>query len=127
MSATTHRLDSIFIEDRPWGRFEQFVSNEQVSVKVLTVTAGQRLSLQRHQLRDEMWQVLDAPLDVEVDERRWSAGVGERVWIPRGATHRLGNSGAAAARVLEVAFGHFDEADIERFDDDYNRESHTTA
>ncbi len=127
MSLRSHPLDSVFIEDRPWGRFEQFVSNEQVSVKLLTVASGQRLSLQRHQSRDELWQVLDAPLDVQVDEHQWSAGVGERVWIPRGATHRLGNSGAASARVLEVAFGHFDETDIERFEDDYHREPEVTA
>ena len=127
MSLRSHPLDSVFIEDRPWGRFEQFVSNEQVSVKLLTVASGQRLSLQRHQSRDELWQVLDAPLDVQVDERRWAAGVGQRVWIPRGATHRLGNSGAVSARVLEVAFGHFDETDIERFEDDYHREPEVTV
>jgi len=28
--------------------------------------------------------------------------------------------------VLEVAFGHFDEADIERFEDDYDREATIT-
>jgi mannose-1-phosphate guanylyltransferase/mannose-6-phosphate isomerase len=33
----------------------------------------------------------------------------------------MGNSSNSAVRVLEVAFGHFDEDDIERFDDDYER------
>jgi hypothetical protein len=33
----------------------------------------------------------------------------------------MGNSSAGTVRVLEVAFGYFDEDDIERFDDDYER------
>ena len=43
------------------------------------------------------------------------------MWVPRGSTHRLGNPGPMLARVLEVAFGDFDEADIERLEDDYTR------
>jgi hypothetical protein len=33
----------------------------------------------------------------------------------------MGNSGQTATRVLEIASGDFDEDDIERLDDDYNR------
>jgi hypothetical protein len=33
----------------------------------------------------------------------------------------MGNSGDQPGRLLEVAFGHFDEADIERLEDDYAR------
>jgi hypothetical protein len=33
----------------------------------------------------------------------------------------MGNSGDRAGRLLEVGFGHFDEADIERLEDDYVR------
>jgi mannose-1-phosphate guanylyltransferase/mannose-6-phosphate isomerase len=43
------------------------------------------------------------------------------VWVPCGATHRLGNIGSEPGRVLEMAFGEFDEDDIERLDDDYAR------
>ena len=35
--------------------------------------------------------------------------------------HRLGNSGQVAGRILEVAFGTFDEDDIVRLEDDYQR------
>ena len=109
------------IDERPWGRFEQLVMNEQVSVKVLTVHPGRRLSLQRHAYRDEWWQVLDGGLLIESDGRSWVASVGERVWVPRGTTHRVSNIGPTDARFLEVAFGHFDELDIERLQDDYHR------
>lgn len=113
--------DDIVVERRPWGAFEQFVCNEQVTVKLITIQPGQRLSLQRHDLRGEMWQVLDGPIDITLDSRTWSAQTGERVWVPQGAVHRMGNSVNTPARVLEVAFGHFDEDDIRRLEDDYER------
>lgn len=111
----------IFVAERPWGAFQQFVSNEQVTVKIITVQPGHRLSLQRHEHRGEMWAVLDVPIDITVDERRWTAEPGETIWVPRGSTHRMGNSGERAGRLLEVAFGHFDESDIHRLQDDYAR------
>lgn len=117
------RTRDVFVAERPWGEFQQFVTNEQVTVKIITVQPGHRLSLQTHGQRGEMWQVLDVPIDVEVDDRSWSARPGERVWAGRGSRHRMGNSGTRPGRVLEVAFGHFDETDIERLQDDYARRS----
>ena len=113
--------EDIFVAERPWGEFQQFVSNEQVTVKIITVQPGHRLSLQRHDHRGEMWQVLDVPIDVTVGERTWSAQPGETVWVPRNSVHRMGNSGEHPGRLLEVGFGHFDESDIERLEDDYVR------
>jgi mannose-6-phosphate isomerase len=113
--------EDIFVIERPWGQFQQFVSNETVTVKIITVQPGHRLSLQRHQHRGEMWQVLDVPIDITVDDRQWTAGAGDTVWVPHGAIHRMGNSGTEPGRLLEVAFGHFDESDIERLEDDYAR------
>ena len=113
--------DEIFVQERPWGQFEQFVSNERVTVKIITVEPGHRLSLQTHQHRGEFWQVLDGPIEVTVGERTWSARQGEKVWVPQGAVHRMANKGERPGRLLEVAFGDFDEADIERLEDDYAR------
>jgi mannose-6-phosphate isomerase len=114
--------DGIFVAARPWGQFQQFVENSRVTVKVITVHAGCRLSLQKHGHRDEMWQVLDCPIYVEVDGRDWEAEVGEVVWVPSGAEHRMTNRGERAGRLLEIAFGDFDESDIVRIEDDYARE-----
>ncbi|MDO5504372.1 MAG: phosphomannose isomerase type II C-terminal cupin domain [Actinomycetia bacterium] len=108
-------------DERPWGHFDQYCHNEMTTVKVITVQPGQRLSLQRHAQRSECWVVLDGPMDVTVGEQTWSAESGEKVWIPVGAVHRMGNSGAAPARILEIAYGEFDEDDIERLEDDYSR------
>lgn len=120
-AAQAARTEAVFVAERPWGQFQQFVLNEICTVKIITVEAGHRLSLQRHGSRDEMWQVLDVPMDVQVGDREWTAQVGERVYVPGGSLHRLGNSGDRAGRILEIAFGAFDEADIERLHDDYTR------
>lgn len=119
----TDPSERVHVEERPWGRFQQFVANETVTVKTITVEPGHRLSLQRHQHRGELWQVLDHPVEVTVGRRTWQAEPGELVWVPQGEVHRLCNVGQERARVLEIAFGAFDECDIERLDDDYERES----
>lgn len=122
MNETNDRREDVFTEERPWGDFQNFVTNEQVTVKIITVEPGQRLSLQRHRHRAEMWQVLDdAPLDITVGDRRWPAKRGEMIWVPLGSVHRMGNSGTTTGRILEVGFGDFDEDDIERLEDDYSR------
>ena len=113
-------LETITSRERPWGGFEQFVHNEAVTVKIITV-APASASRSRATQRDELWQVIDGPADVEVAGKAESVAAGGRAWIPRGSTHRLGNSGPTPVRVLEIAFGHFDEEDIERLVDDYNR------
>ena len=69
MAETTNRCDDVFADERPWGRFEQFVCNESVTVKIITVNPGERLSLQTHGQRDEMWQILDGPLELQIDDR----------------------------------------------------------
>lgn len=116
-----------FVAERPWGRFQQLVHNERVTVKVITVEPGHRLSLQRHENRGEMWLVLDHAMRVEIDDTAWDAQPGESVWVPDGAVHRLGNPLDTPCRILEIAFGDFDEADIVRLEDDYARPDEGTA
>ncbi|MGN6610759.1 MAG: phosphomannose isomerase type II C-terminal cupin domain [Angustibacter sp.] len=112
---------AFFVAERPWGQFQQFVSNQRVTVKIITVEPGHRLSLQKHGHRGEFWHVLDVPIDVTVDGESWTAQPGDDVWVPCGAVHRMANRGDSAGRLLEIAFGDFDEADIERLEDDYTR------
>jgi mannose-6-phosphate isomerase len=111
---------SIVEDERPWGRFRRYTLDEPTTVKLITVEAGQELSLQRHQHRDELWVVLDAGLRVLVGERTHVAATGEEFFIPRGTVHRV-TGGDRPARFLEVAFGSFDEDDIERLEDRYGR------
>lgn len=122
MSTINDRTEGVFTEERPWGDFRSFCTNETVTVKVITVQPGQRLSLQKHAHRAELWTVLDdAPMEITVDDRTWQAGKDEQIWVPQGAVHRMANPGSQVARILEVGFGHFDEDDIVRLEDDYQR------
>src|SRR5436190_19922332 len=106
---------------RPWGSFTQYCLNEPVTVKIIAVKPGAELSLQRHRRRAELWIPLDGTLRVEVDGRAWQPTISEEVWIPAGAAHRLAAPGDQGGRILEVAFGRFDEDDIERLQDRYGR------
>jgi mannose-1-phosphate guanylyltransferase/mannose-6-phosphate isomerase len=105
---------------RPWGSFKQYAFNEDVTVSLMTVAAGQRLSLQSHTGRAELWIVLDDGAEVQVGETVIHPKAGDEIWIPANTKHRLASLGASA-RVLEVAFGNWQQADITRYADDYCR------
>ncbi len=105
---------------RPWGSFLQYANNEDVTVSLMTVAPGQRLSLQSRNARAELWIVLDDGALIQVDDEIIEADAGAEVWIPAGAKHHLSSRGPAA-RMLEGAFGNWQQADITRYEDDYKR------
>ena len=109
--------------DKPWGSFDQFVLNTPCTVKILTCAPGQRLSLQRHSHRGELWVALDEGVVVERDGECLRPGIGQEIWLPTGSTHRLSCDASTphSVRVLEISLGTFDEADIERLQDNYGR------
>jgi mannose-6-phosphate isomerase len=110
------------VEDhRPWGRFRRYTHGEPTTVKLITVEAEQGLSLQRHEHRDELWVVLDPGLRVRIGDEVIDAEVGDEFFIPRGTVHRA-SGGERTVRFLEVAFGRFEESDIERLEDRYGRD-----
>lgn len=108
--------------ERPWGAFKQYAFNEEVTVSLMTVQPGQRLSLQSHTGRSELWIVLDDGAEIIVDEQVIHPRRMDEIWIPVGAKHRLASLGTEV-RVLEVAFGNWQQEDIVRFSDDYQRPS----
>lgn len=111
---------SVKYVERPWGSFKQFANNEEVTVSLMTVLPGQRLSLQSHTGRAEKWIVLDDGAIIQVNDDVYHLNAGDEVWIPANARHRLSSAGAKV-RVLEVAFGNWQQEDIVRYDDDYKR------
>jgi mannose-6-phosphate isomerase len=108
--------------DRPWGSFNQYAFNQEVTVSLMTVRPGQRLSLQSHTGRSELWIVLDEGAEIIVDDQVLHPQSMEEIWIPVGAKHRLTSLGTEV-RVLEIAFGNWQQEDILRFSDDYQRPS----
>jgi mannose-1-phosphate guanylyltransferase/mannose-6-phosphate isomerase len=108
---------------RPWGSFKQFAHNKAVTVSLMTVLPGQRLSLQSHAGRAELWIVIDDGAGVEVGEQTHTCRAGEEIWINANEKHRLScPAGGNPVRVLEVAFGDWQQDDITRYADDYQRD-----
>lgn len=106
---------------RPWGTFKQYANNEDCTVSLMTVLPGQRLSLQSHTGRAELWIVLDDGAVVQTGDEVRTCKAGDEIWIPAGERHRLSAGGDQPVRVLEVAFGNWQQEDIQRYEDDYNR------
>jgi len=111
-------------DTRPWGDWMVIDTGAGFVVKRITVRPGQRLSLQRHQHRDEHWVVVQGPATVTRDAESFLLGVGQVTRIGRGQAHRVANPGAVDLVFIEVQTGAtLSEDDIERLDDDYGRAS----
>ena len=110
----------IYSEIRPWGRFEKFHENKSCTVKLIYVNANSRLSLQYHKKRSEFWKVIKGTAVVEIDKKTIVLKEGEMTTIPRQAKHRV-LALKSDCIILEIAYGRFDENDIVRLEDDYQR------
>ena len=112
---------AVEVVERPWGSFKQFANNSDCTVSLMTVLPGQRLSLQSHTGRAELWIVIDDGALVQVGETEREHRAGDEIWIPANEKHRLSCRGENPVRVLEVAFGNWQQDDITRYADDYKR------
>ena len=63
----------------------------------------------------------DGTFEITLDDEVFPAAKDDRIWVARGARHRMHNTGETPARILEIAYGTFDEDDIVRIEDDYQR------
>jgi mannose-6-phosphate isomerase-like protein (cupin superfamily) len=109
------------IVDKPWGTVVTYALNQPSSVRVITVEPGQETSVHYHQLRDEMWVVLDAGLTIVVGNRIVEAEPGDEFVVAAETAHRITNPGPTPGRVLEIAYGYTSEDDTRRLQDDYGR------
>ena len=121
---------------RPWGSGEVFATSENCSVRLLTIDAAQKLSFQRHICRDEFFVALDDGVGIDISTHDFESAApgefdsrieplsleeGDYLFVPRGIWHRV-RATRTRVRVLEIAFGIYDEEfDIERLLDLYGR------
>ena len=116
-----------YIENRPWGSFEilsEFKVDEpgfqDVCVKKMTIKPGARVSYQSHKLRNEYWMFVQGQGKVILNDQDIPVKVGSVVEIKIGDKHRVVNTGDSVDLIfIECQTGHYDEDDIERFQDDY--------
>jgi len=111
------------VESRPWGMYEVLLDSKECKVKRIYVAPNSRLSYQYHFKRQEHWIVTKGTLTIILDGEKVFKGPGESIKIPRGAKHRAWNETDELVQFIEVQTGEsFDETDIVRIKDDYNRE-----
>lgn len=107
---------------RPWGSYTVLAEGGGFKVKTIEVYPGQRLSYQTHARRAEHWFVVGGEGQVLLDGNSRVVRHGDAVDIPRGAAHRIHNTGPVPLVFVEVQHGdYFGEDDIVRLDDDYGR------
>ena len=109
-----------YSEQRPWGEFEQFTHGEPTTIKILTIQPGESLSLQYHNKRSEYWKVIFGWGKITVEDTVHNATEGDEFLINKGEKHRI-ETDSSKIKVLEISFGDFDENDIVRIEDKYNR------
>ena len=109
--------------ERPWGWYASTFEMDGFKTKVFVVNPKQRLSLQSHNHRKEMWSIVSGEGVCTVDEKQITVAKDSFIVIPRGAKHRIENSSASDTLVIsEVQVGDIlTEDDIVRYDDDYGR------
>lgn len=114
--------------DRPWGSFgviaeqpEAVAAPRICGVKILIVNPGEMLSLQTHAFRAERWVAIDPGATATIDGATEYMVVGHAYDIDAGVEHRLANGSDRPVRVVEVMFGDYDEADVQRIQDVYGR------
>ena len=118
-----------YIEERPWGSFENLLDEDYCKVKRLIVKPGQRLSSQYHHKRSEAWVVVQGTATITLEERdsylteRINGVPGQVIKIPVGTIHRLKNDTKEDLIIIETQTGtYFGEDDIVRLKDDYGRD-----
>jgi mannose-6-phosphate isomerase len=105
---------------KPWGYFINFINNKPCTVKLITLNPNESTSKQSHKKRVEIWLIIDDGLQIEIDNKVLKPKVNEIIIVPKKIVHRITSLGMVC-RIIEISLGRFDEDDIERFDDNYNR------
>jgi len=110
------------ITTRPWGSFENIISNKDHKIKKLIVLPEKKLSLQSHNKRSEHWIVISGVANVTIKEKEFILRKNESTFIPVKTKHRLANTSKSELVIIEVQTGkYFGEDDIKRYNDLYGR------
>ena len=109
-------------DNRPWGRWEEYIFEPTYRVKRIIVFPGKRLSLQRHKLREEVWVIVEGSGLMTLGEKTFPIQKGDVLTIPKYTIHRIENNTESDPLVfIETQMGVCPEDDIERLEDDFGR------
>jgi len=109
--------------EKPWGHELIWAHTDRYVGKVLVIEAGQRLSLQRHLVKDESIFVTSGRLRLHLEDEAGMVRVeeleaGDHRHVPTGRIHRY--EAIERTELMEVSTPELD--DVVRIEDDFGRE-----
>ena len=109
--------------DKPWGYELIWAHTDRYVGKVLVIETGKRLSLQRHEIKDESILVRSGRLRLYLEDeegvvREHELAAGEAARITTGRVHRF--EAIERCELVEVSTPELD--DVIRLQDDFGRE-----
>ena len=109
--------------DKPWGHELIWAHTDRYVGKILVIETGRRLSLQRHEVKDETILVRSGRLRLELEGddgvvRTEELGPGEHRRVATGRIHRY--EAIDRCTLIEVSTPELD--DVVRLEDDFGRE-----
>ena len=121
-NSTKSKMDRHKVTHRPWGQYDVLDSGDGFKVKRITVKAGGKLSLQKHEHRAEHWVVVSGIAKITKGEETFLLCENQSTYIPAGIVHSIENNGNELLELIEVQSGaYLSEDDIVRLDDIYGR------
>ncbi len=113
---------------KPWGHELIWAHTDRYVGKVLVIETGKRLSLQRHEVKDETIYVLSGRLLLQLEDdagevRVEELGPGEFRRVATGRIHRY--EAIERVELMEVSTPELD--DVVRLEDDFGREGTSEA
>ena len=113
---------------KPWGHELIWAHTERYVGKILVIEAGKRLSLQRHEIKDESIYVLAGRLQLHLEDDDGAVqieelGPGDHRRVATGRIHRY--EALERVELMEVSTPELD--DVVRLEDDYGREGTSEA
>lgn len=119
--------ESVTRVEKPWGYELHWAKTDRYVGKIIHVKAGQALSLQYHNLKDETILLWSGRLLFEIGvgdtARRWEMKPGERVHITPKTVHRM--TAVDDCDIIEVSTPELD--DVVRLEDRYGRAQKAAA
>jgi mannose-1-phosphate guanylyltransferase len=107
---------------RPWGYYTVLFDSECTRVQRIVVQPGQRISLQKHQFRQEHWVCTEGVGVAILDGRRIALECMCEMQVPAHGIHRIECTGTIPLVIIETQIGtNLGDSDVLRLEDDYNR------
>ena len=108
---------------KPWGHELIWAHTDRYVGKILVIEAGRRLSLQRHEVKDESIYIISGRLRLTLEDdsgeiQTEELGPGDHRRVATGRIHRY--EAIERCEILEVSTPELD--DVVRLEDDFGRE-----